>query len=74
MTDHTSHGEDDINSAKEEFWYPVFAFTLAISMVIMTLQNLVNFGRNFDHEEFCDFINNSIDNFNASHIDEMFTI
>ena len=40
----------------------------------MTLQNPVTFGRNFDHEEFCDFINYSIDNFNASHIDEMFTI
>ena len=68
MTTHITNLVDDFKTSKEEFWYPL----LATAMVIMSLQILLESAINYTHNEFSDFINNSIEYFNGLHTDEMF--
>ena len=72
MTTHITDLTDDFNTSKEEFWYPIFAFTLATAMVIMSLQISLELAINYTHDEFSDYINNSIEYFNELHTEELF--
>ena len=42
-------------------------------MVIMSLQISLELAINYTHDEFSDYINNSIEYFNELHTEEMFT-